>query len=97
MARELQFFERVKAKLRGSRDAYSDLIRSIHLYNQDLVSKSELMSLVSDVLGKFPELMVRVSLVLREGRECEDRSWGLSLMSQLLRRSPIPPVPGWLQ
>ena len=62
MARELQFFERVKNRLQfksASRDSYLDLIKCIHLYNQELVSRSELMSLVNDILGKFPDLMVR--------------------------------------
>ena len=58
MARELQFFERVKTRLRSSRDAYNDLIKVIHLYNQELVGRSELMALATDVLGKHPDLMV---------------------------------------
>ena len=65
MSRELQFFERVKNRLQvksASRDAYPDLIKCIHLYNQELVSRAELMSLVNDILGKFPDLMVRKSV-----------------------------------
>jgi paired amphipathic helix protein Sin3a len=59
MARELQYFERVKARLRANRDAYPDLIRSINLYNQEILSKNELLGIVSDILGKYPDLMVR--------------------------------------
>ncbi|GAX77506.1 hypothetical protein CEUSTIGMA_g4950.t1 [Chlamydomonas eustigma] len=57
MARELQYFERVKARLRANRDAYPDLIRSIHLYNHDILSKYELLGIVNDILGKCPDLM----------------------------------------
>ena len=56
LARELQFFERVKARLRN-RDTYQEFLKCLHLFNQDIISKMELRGLVYDVLGRYPELL----------------------------------------
>ena len=56
LARELQFFERVKARLRN-RDAYGELMKCMHLFNTDVISRMELRGLVYDILGKFPDLL----------------------------------------
>jgi paired amphipathic helix protein Sin3a len=58
LARELQYFERVKRQLR-SRESYADLLKCIHLFNQDIISRGELVGLVNDIIGKNQELMVR--------------------------------------
>ncbi len=63
VSRELQYFERVKARLRN-RDAYNDLIKVVHLYNQEILSRHELVSLVTDIIGRYQDLMVGG----REGR-----------------------------
>eukprot|EP00798_Chlamydomonas_sp_ICE-L_P007940 gene7940-1154_t len=54
--KELQFFDRIKQRLRN-RDAYTDLLKCLNLYSQEIVSRHELMFLVSDIIGKFPDLM----------------------------------------
>ena len=56
LARELQFFERVKARLRN-RDAYGELMKCMHLFNTDVITRMELRGLVYDILGKFPDLL----------------------------------------
>lgn len=53
---ELSFFEEVKSKL-NNREAYNDLLKCINLYAQDVISKSELVGLVGDVIGRFPDVM----------------------------------------
>ena len=57
LPRELQFFERVRVRIR-SRDAYNDLIRCIHMFNVELFSRNELITSVTDILGKFPDLLL---------------------------------------
>ena len=56
LQRELQFFERVKARLR-SRDAYQDLLKTLNMYASDIISRAELLSLAQDIIGRFPDLM----------------------------------------
>lgn len=34
LARELQYFEKVKTRLKGNRDSYNDMLKCIHLFNQ---------------------------------------------------------------
>lgn len=54
--KDLQFFERVRNRLRNQ-EPYEDLLKCINLFAQDIVSKSELFVLVHDVLGRYPDLM----------------------------------------
>ncbi|GAB4820057.1 hypothetical protein N2152v2_007103 [Parachlorella kessleri] len=54
--RELAFFDKVKARLR-SREAYADFLKCLNLFAEDVLSKSELVSLVHDMLGKQSDLM----------------------------------------
>ena len=56
LPRELNYFERVRQRLRN-REGYNDLIRCIHMYNVELFSRSELIAMVSDILGGYPDLM----------------------------------------
>ncbi|KAG1680591.1 hypothetical protein FOA52_015039 [Chlamydomonas sp. UWO 241] len=56
LARELQYFERVKARLHN-RDAYHDMIKCIHMYNQEIIPRAELVGLVADIIGKHTDLM----------------------------------------
>lgn len=62
LAKELHFFEKVKAKLR-SREAYQDFLKCLNLYAQEVISKSELTHLVHDLIGRFSDLAVRLSLL----------------------------------
>ena len=59
LAKELQFFERVKARLRN-RDTYQEFLKCLHLFNQDVISKMELRGLVYDVLGRVFFLNARL-------------------------------------
>ncbi|KAF5825831.1 hypothetical protein DUNSADRAFT_6612 [Dunaliella salina] len=56
LTRELQFLERVKARLR-SRESYSDFLKCLNLYAQDIISRQELVHLVSDIFGRAPDLV----------------------------------------
>ena len=55
LAKELAFFEKVKARLRN-REAYNELIKCLNIFNSEVISKMELQGLVWDILGRYPEL-----------------------------------------
>eukprot|EP00232_Nephroselmis_pyriformis_P019508 CAMPEP_0182880668 /NCGR_PEP_ID=MMETSP0034_2-20130328/16687_1 /TAXON_ID=156128 /ORGANISM="Nephroselmis pyriformis, Strain CCMP717" /LENGTH=677 /DNA_ID=CAMNT_0025013665 /DNA_START=122 /DNA_END=2152 /DNA_ORIENTATION=+ len=57
LAKELQFFERVKARLRN-KDAYQEFLKCLNIFSQDIISKMELQGLVYDILGRFPDLLM---------------------------------------
>ncbi|EAA12860.5 AGAP007892-PA, partial [Anopheles gambiae str. PEST] len=50
------FFDKVRKALR-SPDVYEDFLRCLTLYNQEIVSKMELQTLVSPFLNRFPDLL----------------------------------------
>ncbi|KFB39741.1 hypothetical protein ZHAS_00007434 [Anopheles sinensis] len=50
------FFDKVRNALR-SPDSYENFLRCLTLYNQEIVSKSELVTLVSPFLSRFPDLL----------------------------------------
>uniref|UniRef100_A0A8C2WF41 Paired amphipathic helix protein Sin3a n=1 Tax=Cyclopterus lumpus TaxID=8103 RepID=A0A8C2WF41_CYCLU len=52
---ETMFFEKVKKALRSS-EAYDNFLRCLHIFNQEVISRAELVQLVIPFLGKFPEL-----------------------------------------
>uniref|UniRef100_A0A8C5HR28 Paired amphipathic helix protein Sin3a n=1 Tax=Gouania willdenowi TaxID=441366 RepID=A0A8C5HR28_GOUWI len=52
---ETMFFEKVRKALRSS-EAYENFLRCMHVYNQEIISRTELVQLVIPFLGKFPEL-----------------------------------------
>lgn len=54
--RERQFFAEVNAKL-NNKETYTELLKCVNLYAQDVISKSELVDLVQDVIGKYPDVM----------------------------------------
>lgn len=90
LAKELQFFERVKARLRN-RDVFNEFLKCLHIFNQDIISKMELKGLVYDVLGKYPDLhSVRerlLSLASRKRVACRRRGED---MSSFVSSSPFP-------
>ncbi|XP_046399694.1 paired amphipathic helix protein Sin3a [Ischnura elegans] len=49
------FFDKVRKALK-SQDIYDNFLRCLVLYNSEVVSRSELVQLVTPFLGKFPEL-----------------------------------------
>ncbi|XP_043644839.1 uncharacterized protein LOC122614338 isoform X2 [Drosophila teissieri] len=50
------FFDKVRKSLR-SPEVYDNFLRCLALFNQEIVSKTELLGLVSPFLMKFPELL----------------------------------------
>ncbi|XP_063987548.1 paired amphipathic helix protein Sin3b isoform X4 [Diachasmimorpha longicaudata] len=50
------FFDKVRKALR-SPEVYENFLRCLVLFNQEIVSKSELIQLVTPFLGRFPELL----------------------------------------
>ncbi|XVF44115.1 hypothetical protein PTKIN_Ptkin02bG0094400 [Pterospermum kingtungense] len=53
---EFSFFDKVKEKLRNP-DHYQEFLRCLHLYSNEVISRTELQSLVNDLLGRYPDLM----------------------------------------
>ncbi|PKA53860.1 Paired amphipathic helix protein Sin3-like 4 [Apostasia shenzhenica] len=54
-AQEFNFCERVKEKLQP--DAYQEFLKCLHIYSKEIITRTELKNLVSDILGKHPDLM----------------------------------------
>ncbi|XP_028417065.1 paired amphipathic helix protein Sin3a-like [Dendronephthya gigantea] len=52
---EFAFFDKVRKALR-SQKVYEDFLRCLKLFNQEVISRADLVQLVSSFLGKFPEL-----------------------------------------
>ncbi|XP_046897367.1 paired amphipathic helix protein Sin3a-like isoform X2 [Hypomesus transpacificus] len=52
---ESLFFEKVRKALRSS-EAYDNFLRCLLIFNQEVISRAELVQLVIPFLGKFPEL-----------------------------------------
>ncbi|XP_064471314.1 paired amphipathic helix protein Sin3a-like [Ornithodoros turicata] len=52
---EFAFFDKVRRALRGQ-EVYDNFLRCLILYNQEIVSRSELVHLITPFLGKFSEL-----------------------------------------
>lgn len=50
------FFDKVRKSLR-TQDVYDNFLRCLTLYNQEIVSKTELLTLASPFLNKVPELL----------------------------------------
>ncbi|EFJ52117.1 hypothetical protein VOLCADRAFT_56211 [Volvox carteri f. nagariensis] len=65
LAKELVYFERAKQRLRN-KDAYNDFLKCLSMYTQEIISRQELLQLLNDIIGRFPDLMVGCCS-LREG------------------------------
>lgn len=52
---EFQFCDKVKEKL--EHDAYQEFLKCVHIYSQEIITRSELKNLVSDILQHYPDLM----------------------------------------
>nr|KAF6388823.1 SIN3 transcription regulator family member A [Myotis myotis] len=52
---ESLFFDKVRKALRNA-EAYENFLRCLVIFNQEVISRAELVQLVSPFLGKFPEL-----------------------------------------
>uniref|UniRef100_H2ZVE2 SIN3 transcription regulator family member B n=1 Tax=Latimeria chalumnae TaxID=7897 RepID=H2ZVE2_LATCH len=74
---EFTFFDKVRRVLK-SQDVYENFLRCIALFNQEVVSGSELLQLVTPFLGKFPELFAQFKSFLGE----KELSHGPPLLSE---------------
>ncbi|KAL4581665.1 hypothetical protein LXL04_006191 [Taraxacum kok-saghyz] len=63
---EFNFCEKVKDRLNNLED-YQAFLKCLHIYNTEIITRKELQSLVSDLLGKHPDLMEGFTTFL--GRE----------------------------
>uniref|UniRef100_A0A0E0JD74 Histone deacetylase interacting domain-containing protein n=1 Tax=Oryza punctata TaxID=4537 RepID=A0A0E0JD74_ORYPU len=52
---EFHFCEKVKEKL--EHDAYQEFLKCLHIYSQEIITRSELKNLVNDILQQHPDLM----------------------------------------
>ncbi|KAI0488543.1 hypothetical protein KFK09_028379 [Dendrobium nobile] len=52
---EFAFCEKVKEKLHP--DAYQEFLKCLHIYSKEIITRDELKNLVSDILGKYSDLM----------------------------------------
>jgi histone deacetylase complex regulatory component SIN3 len=52
---EIDFFDRVKKVLPGQ--VYAEFLKCLHLYSQEVLSPQELLQLVPNFLGKYPDLL----------------------------------------
>ncbi|KAK8655383.1 hypothetical protein V6N13_107963 [Hibiscus sabdariffa] len=53
---EFAFCDKVKEKLRNP-EHYQEFLRCLHLYSNEVISRTELQSLVNDLLGRYPDVM----------------------------------------
>ncbi|BFI09258.1 paired amphipathic helix protein Sin3a [Marchantia polymorpha subsp. ruderalis] len=53
---QLAFFDKVKGRLRN-RDTYQEFLKCLNIFSQEIISRTELQSLVADILGKHSDLM----------------------------------------
>ncbi|KAJ9540584.1 hypothetical protein OSB04_027090 [Centaurea solstitialis] len=67
-SQEFTFCENVKSRLR-SPDDYQAFLKCLHIYSTDIITRKELQSLVSDLLGKHTDLMEGFSAFLER---CEN-------------------------
>ncbi|XP_022011445.1 paired amphipathic helix protein Sin3-like 2 isoform X2 [Helianthus annuus] len=65
---EFTFCEKVKDRLRNA-DDYQAFLKCLHIYSTEIITRKELQSLVSDLLGKHPDLMEGFSAFLER---CEN-------------------------
>ncbi|KAE9613429.1 putative transcription regulator Others family [Lupinus albus] len=54
---ELAFCEKVREKLRNA-DDYQEFLKCLHIYSKEIITRHELQSLVGDLLGEYPDLML---------------------------------------
>ncbi|KAJ9564361.1 hypothetical protein OSB04_000327 [Centaurea solstitialis] len=67
-SQEFTFCEKVKDRLRNP-DDYQAFLKCLHIYSTEIITRKELQSLVSDLLGKYPDLMEGFSAFLER---CEN-------------------------
>ncbi|KAH0707948.1 paired amphipathic helix protein Sin3-like 2 [Solanum tuberosum] len=55
-SQEFSFCEKVKERLRSPTD-YQAFLKCLHIYSTEIITRTELQSLVADLLGKHPDLL----------------------------------------
>ncbi|XP_016649515.1 PREDICTED: paired amphipathic helix protein Sin3-like 4 isoform X2 [Prunus mume] len=55
-SQKLAYCDKVKEKLRNP-DDYVEFLKYVHCFSKEIITRSELQSLVSDLLGRYPDLM----------------------------------------
>lgn len=88
LLKELAFFERLKIKLRN-KDLYNDILKTIVLFNKDVICKAELEAFVGTMLASQPDMVAgftafmdnvpQIELDYEKGR---DARWDLQTLSQ---------------
>ncbi|KAJ6814157.1 paired amphipathic helix protein Sin3-like 4 [Iris pallida] len=68
---EFIFCEKVKERL--SPETYQEFLKCLHIYSKEIINRAELRNLVSDILGKYPDLMVGFSEFLTKCEKSIDR------------------------
>ncbi|BBG94142.1 SIN3-like 4 [Prunus dulcis] len=53
---EFAYCDKVKEKLRNP-DDYQEFLKCLHIFSKEIITRSELQSLVGDLLGRYPDLM----------------------------------------
>ncbi|KAK4772300.1 hypothetical protein SAY86_014075 [Trapa natans] len=53
-SKEFSFFDKVKERLH---DNHQEFLKCLHIFSQGIITRLELQNLVSDLLGKYPDLM----------------------------------------
>ncbi|KAJ8760863.1 hypothetical protein K2173_021901 [Erythroxylum novogranatense] len=84
LSQELAFFEKVKEKLHNPED-YQEFLRCLHLYTEEIIKRSELLSLVGDLLGRYPDLIDGFNEFFARCEKNEGLLAGVVSKSNLLR------------
>lgn len=56
-AKEFNYFEKVKGRIR-SREQYQDFLKTLNLYAQEIISRTEMHAMIYDILGRSNDLML---------------------------------------
>ncbi|CAO2825485.1 unnamed protein product [Amaranthus hypochondriacus] len=86
---EFIFCEKVKEKL-SSPDDYQAFLKCLHIYSTEIITRSELQSLVADLLGKHPDLMHGFTEFLERCENIDGFLAGIMNKKSLLSDGPLP-------
>ena len=79
--RELSFFEKVRKRL-GNQEAYEDFLKTVNCYAEDIITKSELQSLLREVIGKHHDLQAGLNEFLLRVELGPDDSYARAYQSR---------------
>jgi len=74
---EFGFFEKVRKALKGQ-DVYENFLRCLVLFNNEVITRGELIQLATTFLGKFPDLFIwfKVFLGYKDNQQSENNITG---------------------